>query len=305
MSRKIITIDLDDLRERHKAGQRFSEIARAYNVSVNVILRRARDMGLQMGKIGSRLPADEIISKYASGAHERELARDYGVERAVIKHLLVKNGIQRRGCLEANRLMMSKRTPAEHLKNTQAAHMAVKGKPQSDEFRRKVALGRERSGRLDSFGEKLIADELIKKGFEITPQKAVGRYNIDIAIPELCIAVEVFGGSWHANGSHADRFRERFNYLVDSGWVPVVVWFRKSVNNDVSGAIKYICSLADSLRRNEPVRREEHVISRSGNPCSAGKNYIEYRAAVGGDKCGDIIRGIDGRFCHDTVGMCG
>ena len=303
MSRKITNIDLDDLRKRYFSYQRFSQMANELGVSINSIIRRIKKMGLPTGTIGERIPKEEMVTLYKSGMSQKALARRYNCEKIVIQTLLKKFGVEIRDNATANRLMMSKRTREENIKNTLAAHMAVKGKPKTEEFLRKKALGIERVGGFRSRGEEILAKKLIEKGLEITPQKAIGCYNIDIAIPEFCIAVEVFGGQWHSIGSHAARFRKRFDFLINSGWLPIIVWDKRSTKEDFVGAAEYIFSIVEKMRRGEPLICQEHVIGGNGAPCACGKSNIEYRAAVGGDKCGDIIRGKDGRFTHDTVGV--
>lgn len=303
MSRKITHLDIDDLRQRYFSYQRFSHMAKELGVSVNVISRYFREMGLPMGNISSRIPKDELVSLYLSGESERSLSKRYNCARLVIKAILKDIGITRRNNADANRLMMSRRTREENIKNAQAAHMAVKGKPQTEEHRRKIAASVERNGGNIGFGEKILSDIFIEKGLIITPQKAIGRYNVDIAIEEFSIAVEVFGGGWHIQGRHAFRFRKRMDTLIDSGWIPVIIWGKKASKDTFVGAAEYVISLVDRLRSGESVPRQEHVISGDGNPCACGKGNIEYRAAIGGDKCGDIIRGKDGRFTHDTVRM--
>lgn len=303
MPKKIPDINIDDLRQRYFSYQRFSQIANELGVSPNTVVRMIKKLGLPTGKIGNRIPRDELASLYLAGHSERELARKYNCQRNVIKRLLKDIGIERRDNADANRIMMNKRTREENIKNTQAAHMAVKGKPQTEEHRRKIAASVERNGGNIGFGEKILSDIFIEKGLIITPQKAIGRYNVDIAIEKFSIAVEVFGGGWHMQGRHASRFRKRMDTLIDSGWVPVIIWGKKASKDTFVGAAEYVISLIDRLRRGESVPRQEHVISGDGNPCACGKGNIKYRAAVGGDKCGDIIRGKDGRFTYDTIGM--
>lgn len=303
MPKKRTDIDTDDLCKRYFAYERFSQIAKEFGVSTNTIIRRIKEMGLPTGKIGERIPREELIFSYVNGTSERELARRYNTERIVIKSILIEAGVSRRTNTEANRMMASGRTRQENIKNTSAAHMAVRGKPQSEEHRRKIALGIERKGLIKSFGEKILAQKLIEKGLVITPQKAIGRYNIDIALTEFPIAVEIFGGCWHSYGTHSLRFRKRIDYLINSGWLPIIIWGKNSTRDDFSGAAEYIFSLVQRLRGGEALVCQEHVISGSGDPCAVGKSNLEYRAAIGGDKCSDIVRGKDGRFTYDTVGV--
>ena len=305
MPKKIPDIDLDDLRKRYFAYQSFTQMAHELGVAINTVIRRLHKIGLPTGKIGSRIPRDELISLYLAGQSMKELGRRYNTTKTVIRSLLINENIPIRGNAEANRLMMAGRTREENIKNTSSAHMAVRGKPHSKEHRRKIALGIERKCIVKSFGEKVLAQKLMEKGLVITPQKALGRYNVDIALTEFPIAVEIFGGCWHSHGRHALGFRKRIDYFINSGWLPIIVWAKRSTRDDFCGAAEYIFSLVQRLRGGEPLICQEHVISGCGNPCAIGKNNLEYWASVGGDKCGDIIRGKNGRFTYNTIGVSG
>lgn len=316
MSRKRLHIDIDDLIDRYSKGATCTELAAIFGCEAQSIRKRLRNAGVTLVNRSHALKGvprtikdsaviAEICASYQSGESELSLSKRFNVSRLCIRGTLIRNGIETRNRLVANRLMMSKRTPEENLRNTQAAHAATKGIPQPEARIERIAQGRERNGRHISDYEREVAKELVAKGFSIAPQKAVGRYNIDIAIPELRIAVEIFGGQWHAAGTHAVRFRKRTDYLINAGWLPVIVWTsssfaRREVENRVLFVEKYIVPLAERLRRGEAVGRQEHVINSYGEPCSAGKANIDYRASVGGDKCGDVVRGIDGRFTHQA-----
>jgi very-short-patch-repair endonuclease len=70
---------------------------------------------------------------------------------------------------------------------------------------------------LASRADLLLGIWLAQRGVIVIPQKAVGRYNIDLAIDELFVAVEV-NGSFHYFADHASAEIERRNYLLDRGW---------------------------------------------------------------------------------------
>ena len=65
---------------------------------------------------------------------------------------------------------------------------------------------------------------LARAGLPAVPQFVVrdadGRFvaRVDLAYPELCLAVE-YDGAWHAEDGQFARDRQRLNRLVAAGWV--------------------------------------------------------------------------------------
>jgi hypothetical protein len=193
----------------------------------------------------------------------------------VINATLAGRGLKFRGRSEAQSLRLSRMTPEGRLELTEKAHAAVRGVPQSEEHCRKIAAWREANpGWKSGPAEAELAVMLEDLGLAVTPQKAVGRYNVDLAVTETSVAVEVFGGNWHAAGAHADRYRKRFDHLLDAGWLPVIIWVTASYPLRV-GAANYVFALHEAVRRGEPRGRQEHVIR-----CDAETgSVVEYEAA--------------------------
>jgi len=246
-----------------------------------------------------KLDINDIKNRYAAGEAVSSMAKNLSVSRTVIVRRLKELGLSIRSGSDANKLRMSRLSVSEKLALTSAAHDAVRGVSQSEEHRRKIAHCIESKGLFDSICEEKFSDML---GVPCTPQKAIGRYNVDIALDEFPIAVEIFGGHWHTTGHHARRFRKRFDFIINSGWIPVIIWVTKDYPVGIEAA-KYVISLAEALSAGKPVGRQEHVIRGDGNVTAVGKSNLDYRATVGGDKCGDLIRGKDGRFTNETIWM--
>ena len=65
-----------------------------------------------------------------------------------------------------------------------------------------------------------VLDEMLQAfGHHPVPQKAIGPYNVDLAVGS--VAVEVLGGEWHG---YKPRHRERTEQILDAGWSMVFVW---------------------------------------------------------------------------------
>jgi len=249
-----------------------------------------------------RLSLHDIHRRYKAGESVKALADKAGCTRFRVNRILDDAGIVRRGSAAANRLMVSKRSSAENTRNTKAAHNAVRGRRQSEQHRCKIAATREQRQLGVSGSERELVSLLSAQGLSVTCQKAVGRYNVDVAIDAARIAVEVFGGHWHTCRRHSERFRKRCDYLLDRGWLPVILW----VTGDYplgSGAVNYLVALTQAGSGDEAGRRQEHVLRGDGKPTGVGKCKLDYRAAVGGDKTGEHTRGADGRFANKAIRM--
>lgn len=180
-----------------------------------------------------------------------------------------------------------------------AAHEAVRGRKVSVHERKLGAISREQnaSRHIKSSHERTLIRLLQDRGVAVTPQKAVHVYNVDIALTEFPVAVEVFGGDWHSYGTHAARFTERLEYLLNSGWHVIIVWtvqkgIRMKAPAGISaGAADYIIRLAQKLGRTKPVRGHYHVIWGDGyTRTRRGDNIKDYAFIEGSCKCFDRIR---------------
>ncbi len=281
-----------------RSGLTTNEVADILCINHKTVARRCR-LGSATGN--RIIYPGHIIVPYINNVSENALAKQFNVSRNVITKVLTDHGIHRRSNTEANREMMKHRTPEENRRNTKAANVATKGRRRSPKEGHVIAKSKERNLRPSciSIHETILAEKLRAKGLKITPQKAVECYNIDIAICEFSIAVEVFGGGWHAHGAHARRFRKRFDLLLYRGWIPVIIWIGK--NKPITdGCVNYIISLCERRGFDKSIIGGEHVISGNGKPSIFGKTNLDYRAVVGGDKGGNLVRGKDGRFRVDT-----
>lgn len=278
--------DIFDACELRRSGKAIAEISAIIGWGKNSVFQLLR-VGGASGKTLVR-PCDVIVP-YIDGTSENAISKQLGIERIVVHKVLVDHCIPTRSVAEANRQMMLNRSPEENRRNTEAAHLAAKGKRRSPETKKKIALARERNVSGASVYESILAEKLMAKGLEVALQKAVECYNIDIAIPEFSIAVEVFGGHWHSYGRHARRFSERFNLLLDRGWIPVIVWISNGILTD--GCVDYIVSLCDASRLDQTTGRCEHVIYGNGKPSAIGDSKFNYGSIVGSDEGRNLVGG--------------
>jgi very-short-patch-repair endonuclease len=266
-------LDVDDIARRYLAGETQKGIAKSLGVSAQVVNRRLHKAGVQLRTARevnratcNCIPVDETVavSMYSSGYSELAIARHFGVTRNLIRGALLGRGVTIRGRSDANLIRMAKMTAEERKVLTDAAHAAVRGIPKSEEEVMKTALGRERRQTHSSRYELQLAGMIEERGIPVRRQKAVGRYNVDIAIEESSVAVEVFGGHWHSHGVHAARYRQRCDYLLDRGWLPIIVWVTAAYPLRREAA-HYIVAWHDARCFYKTPTRQEHVIRGNGD----------------------------------------
>lgn len=226
-----------------------------------------------MSHISKPINIDYLCRLYLSGKSELFLAKDFKISRSAIRMRLLRGGIAPRGRSEAMFVRMGQTTQKERTRLTKAAHDAVRGMRRMDEDLCKRAATREIRRINVSPIEAICAEALRSRGFSCICQKAVGSYNIDVAITEPPIAVEIFGGHWHTADRHAARFRKRTDYLLDQGWLPVIVWVGRDYPFGI-GAIEYIVTLAEKMRRGESIGRKEQMIWGNGQPSTLGERKL-------------------------------
>ena len=227
--------------------------------------------------------ASHLIECYQSGMSENKLAKLAGIGRTAMRKFLVGAGVDIRSQSEAERLKWSQMPEAIRTNQVRAAHEAARGRVHSFEERAARAKTNETSKFRASPVESMLIDWLLElaPGLSITPQKAVGVYNIDVAINEPTIAVEIFGGGWHASGSHRTRFFERVPYLVNEcGYHLIVVWVDgRKYPLDINGARKVI-SLAQLASALPPGERLYAMVLGNGNLAPAVGTKFNTRADV-------------------------
>lgn len=223
---------------------------------------------------------DDLLRRYVAGESEQKLAAEAGVNRCAFRNRIVKAGIIPRNNSGAMKIRWANASEGERNAMLDAAHSSMRGVPLSDELKIKQAIGKQNSLAHISHLDALLWAMLQDSGLNVTPQKAVYAYNIDVAVEAPPIAVELFGGAWHSAGRHGARFHERTKYLLDIGWTVVVVWVDKRRYPFGVGCVEYIVSLAKTLRLDPPARGEYRVILGDGNLAPVAKSYLNTPADI-------------------------
>jgi Helix-turn-helix domain len=226
----------------------------------------------------SHIDANDLVQRYVAGESEKALAEAFGVSRQPIRRLLIESGVPIRGRSEAMYARMANTSPEDRAKLSDAAHAAVRGVPKSAEFLLARAAGVERRGA--SYGNVSAAEQILMKtleaqGLKVTPQKAIGPYNVDLATGT--VAVEVFGGGWHRTKSHGERLR----YILDAGWDMIYIWVDGRHFPLAAGAAEYVIAHAE-IRDRDPAAPRGYWVIRGGGQFVA-------KGSADGDDLPDII----------------
>lgn len=297
----MLDLDTNDLARRYLAGETLQDLANPLGIQAQSLAARFRKLGIPTRSKAQNLDLirsfdiNDAMRRYQSGETELAIALSTGISRPALRRRLINAGIHPRGMREAQAIRYSNTTPEQRLALTEAAHAAVRGVPQTYEDLCKRAIGREAKARIKSDMERIMIGWLGDRGVEVVPQKAIGPYNVDIAITSSRIAVEIFGGNWHGSGRHAARYRKRCDHLIDADWLPIIVWVTRSWPLS-QGAADYIVALHQARRDGESGGGQEHVIGGRGELSPVAEVKSHNGAVVLGHNPRNNQRGTDGRF---------
>lgn len=227
------------------------------------------------------LDVDEgrIVKLYNEGWSTHALAAEFKVSRNVIVNRLNRAKVQRRNRSQALRLRLSKMTPAQRKALVAKANKAIKGKKQTLQHKCNKAMRLELHPPKASKGEAFLMGMLEAAGIKYIRQRAIGPYNVDVVIPESCLALEVFGGYWHTTKVKTRNYRRRTDYLIHTGWLPIIIW--DIIENPLGeGALYYIKAVHEArLKERQNDTGVEHVIYGNGarlldyDPMTGFKTY--------------------------------
>lgn len=212
---------------------------------------------------------DLVVVRYIEGESENALAKAYCVQRSTIRLILTYAGVHVRSQSEAEAIKWSRMDPSARARQVKNAHQAMKGRSLSWAEKCAQSRGKQFKCPNQSPDEVLMAEWLKGFGVAVIPQQSIGAYNADIgAFP---VAVEIFGGNFHAYGSHASRFTERSHYFADQGWSLVVVWTYKPYRVLCPDAAEYIVAFRDLVQRDPSIVGEYRMIGGCGEFFAGGR----------------------------------
>jgi len=257
----------------YASGKTFQEVAAELGMNKEslrvALIRRGIEPRPRSGG-HNRLPnPGGVAGSYLGGESEQSIGDRLGVSRTVVKRWLTEAGIERRSVQTASGLHSSTLDATTKLSKVSAAHAARRGNTNSEEHMVKVAREKERVqyGGRTSPGTDKLCEMLRLRDIEHLREKAVGRYNVDIALRATPVAVEVLGGNWH--GSKPIHAR-RTPYILDRGWNIVFVWNAKRCEISAVAA-DYIVSFANEIGADPSPVSQYRVIRGDGKLCAVGQ----------------------------------
>ena len=204
--------------------------------------------------------ADNLIVRYQAGESLKALSDQTQISRRVIARHLSEHGISLRGRSAANTKRMSRLSHSERSTLTSAAHVGRRNMGGVRELNRaiNVAYTRERNRLTQTATERLVMDWLSAHRWTCTPQKAIGPYNVDLAIDELFVAVEVRYAT--GPGSPLGRkHRQRVEHILDAGWH--VVYLLINANHPLQEtAVENLLAWAQTLSSSPSAKRQYLVL---------------------------------------------
>jgi len=298
---------VDDFIRLYESGQSFQKIASQFPVSwatvrrrliaAGVSIRNGKDAprkltvtpafmdGVRRGSAKNRIQIpgiDGLIQRYTDGESEQALAREAGVSRHTFRARLLERGIEPRGASEANALRMQSMTKQERSKLAKAAHDALRGKKRPESELHQRAIARQETLQYQSPAERVFIAMLERAGVVgLTPQKAVGRYNVDIAVEEPRIAVEIEGHRRETRLRNIPSgYNKRTKYLLNRGWHVLIIRVDGVRHFLTDGARDYLIALIDELRSDKSGGCQYRVISGNGDPMPIRSLKSNRRTAV-------------------------
>lgn len=288
-SRKVVDMpnvifipNLDDFISRYLSGESAEELSREIGVSRATLIRRMKTAGTEIR--GTRdaqimwkkcrktivLNLPDFTNRYELGETLQSLCLVYNVERRAAERYLIEQGVTPRNVSEAAAVRWRNMDNDGRRALIEPANNAKRGKPAGIISLERRAITMQRTLQLASRADLLFAWWLVMRGISVTPQRAVGRYNIDIAIQEPRVAVEI-GGDWHVTNffksKQTDPIKRR-NYLFDEGWRLIEVRIDSGRRLRETAADRVV-SLLEEARQGEPSWGQYCVIWGNGEPAPA------------------------------------
>jgi len=226
---------------------------------------------------------DDLIKRYQSGVSLNQIAKDTGIVRITLWRHFVKKGVQMRGQSDSEALKwQTRRCPSMIQRQLSAAWAARSGAKDPLARRIKRAITREARGTHVFLHETEILRRLRSRGYCFVPQKAIGPYNVDLAMNESRVAVEIIGSQM--NRSRRSKYPERLEYILDQGWFVLLVSLRSALDVEYEPICNEIIRWADLAGSNKSLRGQYGVIGRNAKPLARSSDYVEGRTNVFGTK---------------------
>lgn len=213
---------------------------------------------------------ENLASEYLSGITLRELQSSLHICRKTLASQLKESGIE-----FDRRAMLIKREGEAGLRErmTAISHQA-RNAPDAVLKEGKKCAAKTRHAKRRAIGryEHEFTLELQSLGFNVMQQFPVGTYNLDIALDEFHVAVEIECGSWH--GASSMRC-ERIKHLLGAGWRIIVIRAGRNGHPVAFKAIAKKIAAYVNLASSDPSSVGQYgVLTRQAKPATRLPTYF-------------------------------
>lgn len=240
-----------------------------------------------MSRVRSDVNTNDLIELYNSGMSCKQIGDMLHCDPGTVKKRLMNTNIKIRNKSDAGLLRNSKMTEEERERQTEASHKAhekftaalnKRYSVMNEEDKKRITSNANKAmiGRIPTFterikraktheqrilkvgkGEEELRNMLSVMGIYSSPQFALERYNIDLAIPPLAVEVHIATTFPHK----IPRCYGKIIYALNHGWN--ILWIRLRSASDLTIAhADYIRSYFEFMNRNPSFPCEYRVIGR-------------------------------------------
>lgn len=228
MPRKIEIDNINDLIKIYKSGETINGISRIYGYPIDIIHKRFREKGIKPRSASESVWFDvnikKIVREYLCGKSLKKISTEIGISRPAIidKFKSIDVAIRGRSAAEIIKWQTLKKNRSLIERQCSAAWDSVRNKKRSyAELCKRAKAHEEKLDRIFTF-ENDIAKILQNDGVNIIQQKAVGAYNVDIAIKERPVAIEIV--CCCPSIFKKTKQRERLKYFLNKNWFVIFVF---------------------------------------------------------------------------------
>jgi len=273
MVRPSTFLDTDDLVRDYESGVTAQKLAEKHGVGIRTIQNSLARMGAHVRRLaeanGLRAPqcavldTDALVRDYEAGVSLKALSRKHGVSRCAIGQRLERRGVSIRGRSSANRLIWKDRAGNRSLIERQCAKAWAGRRGRKNTLAWKLAHAEAGTCRRIGAFELEIKSAIEALGVAVSHQHPVYVYNLDLALTEFAVAVEVC-----LFGHKRSMPRHRIIDILDRGWSLLIV--HRAIGDrtpiDVDAVAQKVVAFAKATNLAPAVRRQYGVIGRDANP---------------------------------------